>query len=215
MSKKNKSKDNKKRKINSEDKAPQSTLPFGKYNELFVLLKKGEKKNLIDPDSEARSYMPIVVVDENVYLTSPDKDLIPTIDNQKKCDFLIYCQNKPQSCFIELKGTNITIKKNENPYDQIMATINYLQGDKDLKVLVNSQTEKHAFIVSPDRQKIPKGSETKERQLWQVLARFRSERTEIPDLVHYVKVTPSERYSNNNGQIICSPNSPVPLPYSP
>ena len=29
--------------------------------------------------------------------------------------------------------------------------------------------EKHAFIVSPGRQKIPKGIETKERALWQYL----------------------------------------------
>ncbi len=37
-------------------------------------------------------------------------------------------------------------------------------------------------------------------------------RTLILELIHYVKVTKSDRYSNN-GQIICSPKSPVQLPF--
>lgn len=35
----------------------------------------------------------------------------------------------------------------------------------------------------------------------------------ILELIHYVKVTKSDRYSNNNGQIICSPKAPVQLPF--
>lgn len=37
--------------------------------------------------------------------------------------------------------------------------------------------------------------------------------SDILELIHYVKVTKSDRYSNNNGQIICSPKAPVQLPF--
>lgn len=73
--------------------------------------------------------------------------------------------------------------------------------------------EKHAFIVSPGRQKIPKGIETKERALWQYLIQNGNNKRKILELIHYVKVTKSDRYSNNNEQIICSPKAPVQLPF--
>ena len=55
--------------------------------------------------------------------------------------------------------------------------------------------------------------ETKERALWQQLIQSGDNKRKIPELVHYVKVTKSDRYSNNNGQIICSPKSPVQIPF--
>ena len=189
------------------------TLPFGEYNDDFELLRKGDKKNLKDVKSDKNSFMPIEVNDENVYLTEPDGKLISDIQNQHKCDFLLYCQNKPQTCFIELKGENISAKKGYNPYSQIIDTINYFQKEEKLKCLVGAKMEKHAFIVSPGRQKLPKGIETKERQLWQKLVQAGGTKSKITDLVHYVKVTKSDRFSDN-GQIICSPKSPVPVPYT-
>lgn len=198
-------------KLKSTD--PLCMLPFGKYNESFELLKMGERRNLKDVKSGKNSFMPIEVNDEKVCVTEPDGKLIPNIQNQQKCDFLIYCQNKPQTCFIELKGENISVKDSYNPYSQIIDTINFLQKEEELKCLVNSSMEKHAFIVSPGRQKLPKGIETKERQLWQKLVRFGGSKSKISDLVHYVKVTKSDRFSNNQ-QIICSSKSPVPVPYN-
>ena len=50
------------------------------------------------------------------------------VNYQGSSHYLIYCQNKPQTCFVELKGANISIKNNYNPYDQIMDTIKYLQS---------------------------------------------------------------------------------------
>ena len=91
------------------------------------------------------------------------------VNYQGSSHYLIYCQNKPQTCFVELKGANISIKNNYNPYDQIMDTIKYLQSKDELKELVDKKGGKHAFIVSPSRQNIPKGSNTKERQLWKKL----------------------------------------------
>lgn len=188
------------------------TLSFGKYNKFFKGLKKGETKILRDTQSEKNTFIPVKVADDNVYVTEPDGKLIPNIQGQQKCDFLLYCQDKPQTCFVELKGANISAKEKYNPYDQIMDTIKFLQKEDELKCLVDSNTEKHAFIVSPGRQKIPKGVETKERQLWQKLLQH-GMNVKPSDVVHYVKVTNTERYSNN-GQIICSPKSPVVIPFN-
>lgn len=197
---------------NQYEKAPDA-LSLGKYTENFEGLKMGEKRILRDPKSDKNSIMPIEVCDEEVYLTEPDGKLIPNIQNQQKCDFLIYCHRACQTCFIELKGMNISVKEGYNPYDQIIDTIKFLRNEEELKKVVTANTEKHAFIVSPGRQKIPRGIETKERALWQQLLQNGSSKRKMPDIIHYVKVTKSDRYSNHNGQIICSAKSPVQLPF--
>lgn len=191
---------------------PLCSLPFGKYNDLFEHLNIGEKKMLKDPKSDKNSFMPVKVVDEQVFLTEPDGKLIPNIQGQRKCDFLIYCQSKSQSCFIELKGKNISVKEEDNPYDQISDTVDYLNKEEQLKGLVDHGVEKHAFIVSPGRQKLPKGIESRERFLWQKLIQNGENKKKIADLIHYVKVTKSDRYSDN-GQIICSHRAPIEMPF--
>ena len=165
MAKKNKGKN----KYKEDKKKEPNKLALGKYTDNFECLKNGEKRTLKDSKSDKNSIMPIEVCDEEVYLTEPDGKLIPNIQDQQKCDFLIYCQKVLQTCFIELKGANISVKEGYNPYDQIIDTIKFLKKDDDLKMIVANNVEKHAFIVSPGRQKIPKGIETKERALWQQL----------------------------------------------
>ena len=208
MAKKNKGKN----KYKENKKKEPNKLVLGKYTDNFECLKNGEKRTLKDSKSDKNSIMPIEVCDEEVYLTEPDGKLIPNIQDQQKCDFLIYCQKVLQTCFIELKGANISVKEGYNPYDQIIDTIKFLKKDDDLKVIVANNIEKHAFIVSPGRQKIPKGIETKERALGQQLIQSGDNKRKILELIHYVKVTKSDRYSNN-GQIICSPKSPVQIPF--
>lgn len=208
MSKRNKGKN----KYRGDKKKEINALSLGKYTEKFECLKKGEKRTLRDLKSDKNSIMPIEICDEEVYLTEPDGKLIPNIPNQQKCDFLIYCQKVLQTCFIELKGENISAKDGYNPYDQIIGTIKFVRSDDELKEVVAGNIEKHAFIVSPGRQKIPKGIETKERALWQQLIQNGTQKRKILELIHYVKVTKSDRYSNTE-QIICSPKSPVPLPF--
>lgn len=188
------------------------SLPFEEYNAAFERLAYGEKRILEDIKSDKNSFMPIEVTDDQVFLTEPDQKLIPDIQDQQKCDFLIYCPGKLQSCFIELKGENISGEKKYNPYDQIGDTIDFLKNNEKLKGLVNQKMEKHAFIVSPGRQKIPKNIESGERFLWQKLVQKNMKKKNIRDLIHYVKVTKSDRYSNNK-QIICSPKSPVKIPF--
>ena len=179
----------------------------------FESLEMWERKSLRDSKSDRNSIMPIEICDKEVYLTNPDGGLIPNIPNQQKCDFLIYCKKALQTCFIELKGANISIKDSYNPYDQIIDTIKFLRKDNELKEIVANNIEKHAFIVSPGRQKIPKGIETKERALWQQLIQNGNNKRKMQELIHYVKVTKSDKYSSNNGQIICSSKYPVKIPF--
>lgn len=186
-------------------------LALGKYSQTFEAIDNGCTKCLKDDKSDKNSYLPIKVIDDCVYVAETDGRLIPNILGQQKCDYMLYCVNKPQTCFVELKGANISAKSDYNPYDQIIATIGFLKNDEDLIKLVDDKTEKHAFIVSPGRQKIPKGIETKERQLWKMLVQ-KGVATEIYDLIHYVKVTKSDRYSNNKS-IICSNKSPIEIPF--
>mgnify|MGYP004518541387 CR=1 FL=1 len=158
------------------------------------------------------SFIPVEVCDEEVYMSEPDGGLIPEEQNRHKCDYLLYCNNSSQINFIELKGANISAKSGYNPYSQIIDTVKFFKEDEDLKSIVDRKMEKHAFIVSPGRQKIPRGSEIMERQLWKALMQDGTKR-EINEIIHYVKVTRSDRYSNNKGQIICSPGNPVKIPF--
>ena len=200
----------KERKNESKDLLDAS--PFGSYRNYFEPLKKGEARALKDKKSAKHSFLPIRVGEEGVFLAEPDGKLIPELPNQRKCDFLAYCQMKPQACFIELKGENISVKEADNPYDQIRKTLLFLRDNEELGGLASGKVEKHAFIVSPGRQKLPKGVEHRERQLWQALAQLETRRSRISDLVHYVKVTNSDPYSQGS-QIICSPKSPMEIPF--
>ena len=195
-----------------KDKSLSCVLQLGKYSKYFELLKMGEIRCLKDRKSNKDSHLPVKICEEEVYLTEPDGKLISNIQNQQKCDFLIVCGKQLQTCFVELKGENISNKSGYNPYGQIIDTINFLQNEEELEQLASGNTEKHAFIVSPGRQKIPKGIELKERQLWQKIVQPGKAKLKISDLVHYVKVTKTDRYSNKN-QIICSPKSPVQFPF--
>lgn len=107
MAKKNKGKNKGKNKYKENKKKEPNKLALGKYTDNFECLKNGEKRTLKDSKSDKNSIMPIEVCDEEVYLTEPDGKLIPNIQDQQKCDFLIYCQKVLQTCFIELKGANI------------------------------------------------------------------------------------------------------------
>lgn len=176
------------------------------------LLKDGQSRQLKDEKSAKNSYMPIRAAGDDIIITEPDGGIIPAIEGQKKCDFMLRSSKYCQTMFVELKGANISIESDYNPFDQIIMTIDFFKSHDRYNAWVNAASEKHAFIVSPGRQKLPRGVERKERALWQKLVRPR-QKSQINDLVHYVKVTKSDKYSDKNGQIICSPKYPVEMPY--
>lgn len=208
-----------KKKINNK-KTPvisttvESSPHFGKYTIYFEKLEIGKTVKLIDKKSIKNTFVPIKSTKEDIYTTEPDGKIIPPIKGQKKCDFLIYAKNETQVCFLELKGINISIDEDYNPYDQIIETIKYFKNDLELKNLVDNKIEKHAFIISPGRQKIPSGVDQKERQLLKYLIQININKpSSINELIHYVKVTAKDRYSNCKGQIICSSSDPINIPF--
>lgn len=90
---------------------PLCTLPFGKYNDSFEHLNIGEKKTLKDTKSDKNSYMPVKVVDEQVFLTKPDGKLIPNIQGQRKCDFLYIVKVSHSHVLLNLKEKTFQFKK--------------------------------------------------------------------------------------------------------
>lgn len=195
------------------DNKVDSMLPFKQYNEKFELVQNGHTYKLEDKKSEQNSFVPVKICDESVFKSEPDGKLIPEIEGQQKCDYLIYCMNQSQACYFELKGKNISKKKEYNPYDQIIDTRKYLKKLPEYQCLFTKETESHAFIVSPGQQKIPKGIEMRQRALLQELIKYQAKPEQTKEYVHHVKVTPSDRYSDSNGKIICSSKNPLPIPY--
>ena len=184
----------------SENLLSSNGLYVGRYSKYFIELKQGEIESLKDGKSDAKSKVYIKATEIGVYRAKPDEDLIPSMEGQKKCDYLIYAQSKPQLCFFELKGKEIS-----RAFVQILDTINYLEGKKDFKSIFKNQVELHAFIVSPCSQNIPKGVSLEERCLWKKL--------KWEDHIHFVKVVPKAKYSDKKRNIICSDKSPILLPY--
>lgn len=93
----------------------------------------------------------VIIFEEFVSVTSDEEHKrIPRIPSQQKCDFLIHCQKVSQTCFVELKGENISVKSDYNPYDQVIDTVKFLRNEEELKGIVAGNIEKHAFIVSPE-----------------------------------------------------------------
>lgn len=183
-----------------------------KYSGVFSKISSGKTYVLKDKKSAAGASFPIKAV-EDIYVAAADGALIPdSLLNQKKCDYVVYCDNIPQSCFIELKGKNISQKKGYNPYTQITETIEYLKQHEDLNFLARSSAKRHAFIVSPEQQTVPRHLSSAEKKLFGLLATERG--TEISDVVHYVRVLKKGRYSDRQGRIICSQEAPVGIPYS-
>lgn len=204
------------KKAKEKEVEEKNTLSFGKYSVMFRPLKMGKTDILKDEKSEKRSSMPVKATDTGIYVTEPDGKLIPAISGQGKCDYLIYCQRQPQACYIELKGKNIAGDKKYNPYDQIRETLVYLRKQPEFREMCSSKTEQHAFIVSPEQQKLPKYSGNRDHALLQELIKNSprpSGKVSIADYIHYVRVMPSDRYSDKKGTIICSPKHPVPVPY--
>lgn len=97
-------------------------LPFKQYNEKFELIQNGRTYKLEDKKSEQNVFVPVKICDESIFKSEPDGKLIPEVEGQQKCDYLLYCMNQSQVCYFELKGKNISRKKEYNPYDQIICS---------------------------------------------------------------------------------------------
>lgn len=212
-------------KSESEGQAERHAVLPSAYSKASVL-HDGGRTALRDNTSEAHSFLPIIACGEDIYYFACDKDVISNIDHQKSCDYIISCIMKSkQTSFIELKGREIRAnsggkhgKQSYNPYVQIEQTLSFLKNSEEYFCLLTG--DMHAFIVSPCSQKIPKHIHQSERQLWKSLisksvftGKEKGKNRETLQRVHYVRVVPSGRYSDNGKYIICTGKEPVPFPY--
>ena len=143
------------------------------------------------------------IAKNNLYIIKTDKGIID--DTHRKCDFLTHsdiCTN-----FIELKGSNIA-----EAYSQIFDTIKYLKNDNFYKYLINNKSL-YAFIVSPERQKHPRGIDKKERILAKAIAYLNETHIDnILEFVKYVKVIKNLKVYSEKGQNIeCSGKYPLKI----
>ena len=74
-------------------------------------MQKNSVKVLRDKKSGQNAYIPIKITDDEVYVSEPDGEMIPQIEGQQKCDYLIYCSKQLQVRYIELKGKILVRKK--------------------------------------------------------------------------------------------------------
>lgn len=179
------------------------------YARNFFVLENGKKLILKDECSEANSSLPIIALTRLFYAKSDNSEFITDSTGQKKADYIIFCHaDIIQVGFIELKGSNIS----GEPFQQIVCTIDFLKKTEGLKELVSSKVEKHAFIVSPFRQKIPKGLYSYERTLLKKLG-TKQNVEQNAKFLHYVTVIHGKKYSDKQQRIIYSSDYPLEFPY--
>ena len=200
--------------IRAEQKEDKSKLPISpKYVSKFREIKAGEQLMLREKKSDAQARVQIRAKENDVYYARPDGEIIPEVQGVRRADYVIYCcGSKQQVSFVEMKGQNIQVSEDKSPCTQILATLEYFSNDEGLKKLVSSRVEKHAFIVSALRQRVPSGISITERKLLRRLGAG-SYKDNAREYLHYVKYEQKGRYSDKDSRIICSYENPLEFPY--
>ncbi|EKV56148.1 hypothetical protein [Brachyspira hampsonii] len=166
-------------------------------------LKKDETITLFDSQTKVFIYAL-----DDIYIITVDKGIIS--DNIKKCDYLAY-RKYDRTCFIELKG-----KKIDEAYNQITSSVHHISNNEDLSFLINDVKILYAYIISKENNRIPKGINSKKRELATILYRKSKEKSKINnylDLVKYVKTVSNndKRESSDENNLICSSKKPLKL----
>lgn len=175
-----------------------------KYKECFHYVSTGNRTTL--SDAQTKLYIRAI---NDLYYVDVDRGIIKNIrDNIRKCDFLCYVEVNMNCHLIELKGTNI-----DAAYKQLIETIKHIEANHDVSFLTHDLQRLDAYIVSPQRQIIPKGVNESARSLARELARKCQKRPKkIDSLLYYVKVLPKQKVlSMKEGHILCSNEAPLEL----
>lgn len=178
---------------------------MGKIEKHSELLLQGEKRTLLDEKSEVNAKIYIKAKD-NIRIVYVDRGLINQEKKTKKCDFMVLGMNTNKTHMIELKGANVNAA-----FEQISRTIDCMFEDSELKDCVILREILDAYIVSPERQKIPNIPSFEERELVKKLARgTKNKPKNIFALLHFVKVLKNQRRVVESGrQIIISGQAPI------
>jgi hypothetical protein len=157
-------------------------------------------------DAQTKLY---IKVHNAMYIVTVDKGIVQNIRSGiKKCDFLVYDKTSSETHLIELKGKNI-----DKSYEQLRESIDNIYSLGDINFLIDNLFVLDAYIVSPERQNIPRGINSKERNLANKLAKKCSKKmTDITTLIHYVVVSNCKKLIVNGKRINCSHCAPLEFP---
>ncbi|WP_300712189.1 hypothetical protein [uncultured Brachyspira sp.] len=168
-------------------------------NNNYELLKKDDIKTLSDVKTKL-----YIKAKDNIFIIKVDNGIFN--DNIKKCDYLAY-REKEVSNFIELKGSKI-----DKAYIQIIETIKNISNNNQLEYLIDTK-ELISYIVSKERNKIPRGIENKSKQLSKILyTKSKIKPKNMFNLINYVLVvSDNDKRQSKGNKIICSSKKPLML----
>lgn len=175
------------------------------YSLYFV--EQQENCTFVLRDDQTRLYLLFL---DRMYIVKVDRGIIQNIrPGIRKCDYLIYDNGNLQTHLIELKGSII-----RKAIDQICNTLDNISANQDIAFLLCPLNLLDAYIVSPGRQNIPVGIDSRVRDLARRLACLSRQRVRnIFELVKFVKVLPSQRIlTDRNGHVLCSSEAPLTFP---
>lgn len=178
----------------------------GKYETYFSYIKAGDNIELQDDQTK------IIVRDrQDCFRIIVDKGIINDESNGiRKADFAVSEQSDGNFYLIELKGAVI-----DAALEQVLKTVETVECSDELKTLLKGRSKVIACIVSPNRQQIPKGGNSHERNLAKKLYAKSKEKTQdMYDLIYYVKVVQKQEQpviNRKTRQVVCSNRNPLVL----
>ncbi|HHV11947.1 MAG TPA: hypothetical protein GXX75_16860 [Clostridiales bacterium] len=174
-----------------------------KYEPYFEVQEAGKRFTLADEKTK----LYLQANGNAIWKVKVDKGIIADVTaGINKCDFIIYDEIKEETHLIELKGAII-----DKALIQLEETLKNLEEEQELVFLIKGQKIVNAFIVSPGRQEIPRGINTKSRFLAQRLSKHSKIKAEnLFDFIKYVKVVMKSNAKGDDGNhILCSPSVPI------
>ncbi len=178
----------------------------GKYRSYFSYIKSGDNIELQDDQTK------IIVRDtQDCYRIIVDKGIINDESHGiKKTDFAVSEQPDGNFYLMELKGAVI-----DAALEQVLRTVENIENSDELKELLKGRQKVIACIVSPNRQQIPKGGNSRERSLAKKLyTKSKVKPYDMNELIYYVKVVQKQEQpviNKKTRQVICSNRNPLVL----
>lgn len=163
------------------------------------------RKNIELKDEQTKI---IVRAEHDCYKMIVDRGVVEK--DKRKCDFAVAEETDNNLYLMELKGKII-----DEALDQLQETVKGFDDEKWLKTLINGRDKVVAGIVSPNRQRIPRGNNSHERELAKKLyAKCKQKPADMYGLIYYIKVIPKQQevsINKNTRQVICSDREPLIL----
>lgn len=159
--------------------------------------------------SEARTNLPVLVVNSSCMKVKVDNGIMSeTGVGRRKCDYLFFRETEKTTKLIELKGSII-----DHAYSQLIHTIEGLTHHEQYSEMVTARQKLEAYIVSPNRQRVPRANDRAALHLAKLMAGRSIERLSTTmHLIQYVRVvSKSDNMAQGSNTVYCSGRSPLEI----